>query len=240
MRDYWIVDCEVAREALSARIDGEREPVPGPRVDEHLATCDACRDWYARAVDQTQLLRRLAGRSQVQAVAAPAASTRGILPPAAAALWRRWALGIIGAVQLALAVAQGFGANVGTSAGHHAMMSGHLLNESTAWSAALGAVMVIAALRPTAAAGLAGVLTVFTVVLTVYVVNDAIAGAVTVDRILSHLPVLLGTVLALLVWRDARTPGPQGSSDAADLVLPDNAVRGRRRGHLYPTDGSAA
>lgn len=240
MRDYWIVDCEVAREALSARIDGEREPVPGPRVDEHVATCDACRDWYTRAVDQTQLLRRLAGRSQVQAVAAPAVPARRTLPLGTAVIWRRWALGIVGGIQLALAAAQGFGANVGTSAGHHAMMSGHLLNESTAWSAALGAVMVIAALRPTAAAGLAGVLTVFTTVLTVYVVNDAIAGAVTVDRILSHLPVLLGTLLALLVWRDARTPGPQGSAEAADLVLPDNAVRGRRRGHLYPTDGSAA
>ncbi|MFN8032058.1 MAG: zf-HC2 domain-containing protein [Mycobacterium sp.] len=238
------MDCEVAREALSARIDGEREPVPAPRVDEHLATCEPCRDWYATAVDQTQLLRRLAGRSQVEAVAAPTESPhrRANLP--SAPLWRRWALGVVGAAQLVLAVAQGFGANVGTAAGHHAMMSGHLLNESTAWSAALGVVMVIAALRPGAAAGLAGVLTAFTVVLTGYVINDAISGAVTVDRILSHLPVLLGTVLALLVWRDARSSGPRPHSDVApvtdDVVLPDQAARGRRRGHLYPTDGSAA
>lgn len=234
------MDCDVAREALSARIDGEREPVPGPRVDEHLATCEQCRDWYARAVDQTQLLRRLAGRSQVQAVAAPTAPARRSLIPGLTATWRRWALGIVGAIQLALAVAQGFGADVGTSAGHHAMMGGHLLNESTAWSAALGAVMIGAALRPAAAAGLAGVLSVFTVVLAIYVISDAISGAVTVDRMMSHVPVLLGTMLALLVWRDTRNPGPQGSADAQDLVLPDNAVRGRRRGHLYPTDGSAA
>lgn len=143
-----------------------------------------------------------------------------------------------------LAIAQGFGANVGTSAGHHAMMAGHLLNESTAWSAALGVVMIVAAVRPGAAAGLAGVLTVFTVTLAGYVVSDAMTGAVTLDRILSHLPVLLGTVAALLVWRADRTPGPDGRSDAAaatdGLVLPDNAARGRRRGHLYPTDGSAA
>jgi predicted anti-sigma-YlaC factor YlaD len=238
------VDCDVAREALSARIDGEREPVPAPRVDEHLATCEPCRDWYATAVDQTQLLRRLAGRSQVAAVATPDQPTRRLSTPGSSALWRRWALGLIGAAQLVLAVAQGFGANVGTSAGHHAMMSGHLLNESTAWSAALGVVMVIAATRPGAAAGLAGVLSVFTVVLAVYVINDALSGAVSLDRILSHLPVLLGTVLALLVWRDVRSPGPQPRSDALpvtdDVVLPDNASRGRRRGHLYPTDGSAA
>ncbi|MCB0946449.1 MAG: zf-HC2 domain-containing protein, partial [Mycobacterium sp.] len=39
------MDCDTAREALSARIDGEREPIPGARVDEHLAGCPACRDW---------------------------------------------------------------------------------------------------------------------------------------------------------------------------------------------------
>lgn len=238
------MDCDVAREALSARIDGEREPVPAPRVDEHLATCDTCREWYSRAVDQTQLLRRLAGRSQVQAVAAPAETVRRGWTPAGVAEWQRWALGVVGATQVMLAVAQGLGVNVGTSAGHHAMMAGHLLNESTAWSAALGVVMIVAAVRPAAAAGLAGVLTVFTVILAGYVVSDALSGAVTFDRILSHLPVLLGTALALLVWRSARTPGPQDRSETAaptdDLVLPDNAVRGRRRGHLYPTDGSAA
>ncbi|MGA9869586.1 MAG: zf-HC2 domain-containing protein [Rhodococcus sp. (in: high G+C Gram-positive bacteria)] len=36
-------DCPLAREALSARIDGEREPVPTHRTDEHLATCTDCR-----------------------------------------------------------------------------------------------------------------------------------------------------------------------------------------------------
>lgn len=238
------MDCDVAREALSARIDGEREPVPAPRVDEHLATCGPCRDWYAAAVDQTQLLRRLAGRSQVAAVADPTHSIRQPSRGRSADVRRRWALGLVGVAQLVLALAQGLGANIGTAIGHHAMMSGHLLNESTAWSAALGAVMVITAQRPGAAAGLAWVLTVFSAVLAVYVVTDALSGAVTVNRMLSHIPVLVGTVLALLVWRDSRSSGPQPHSEAlpitGDVVLPDNASRGRRRGHLYPTDGSAA
>jgi predicted anti-sigma-YlaC factor YlaD len=242
------VDCDVAQEALSARIDGEREPVPAVRVDEHLATCEDCRTWYVQAVEQTQQLRRLAGRSQVAAVAA--ASDRPALSRAPRRLpststWLRWTLALVGLMQVGLAVAQAAGVNVGTSAAaHYAMMGGHLLNESTAWSAALGVIMVVAAARPATAAGLAGVLSVFTAILTAYVVSDAVAGAVSLDRILSHLPVLAGTVLALLVWRDARTSGPEPRSDAApvtaDVVLPDNASRGRRRGHLYPTDGSAA
>ncbi|MCX2930569.1 zf-HC2 domain-containing protein [Mycobacterium sp. CVI_P3] len=241
------MDCDVAREALSARLDGEREPVPAARVDEHLTTCDHCRAWYGQAVEQTQQLRRLAGRSQVAAVGAPTtrqapSRARRWLP---AVGWPRWTLAIIGAAQLLVALAQAVGADVGTAAaGHHAMMGGHLLNESTAWSAALGAVMILAAARPGAAAGLAGVLSVFTVLLTGYVIHDALSGAVSPGRILSHVPVLAGTVLALLVWRDTRVSGPEPRSAAApgteDLVLPDNAARGRRRGHLYPTDGSAA
>jgi len=241
------VDCDVAREALSARIDGEREPVPALRVDEHLASCASCREWHVRVVEQTQQLRRLAGRSQVSAVAQPRNRT-----PAGAryrawatVAWQRWALGVVGVIQIGLAAAQGSGADVGMPAhGHEAMTGGHLLNESTAWSAALGVAMVVAALRPAAASGLAAVLVVFSLVLAGFVISDAASGAVTVARLLSHLPVLAGAILALLVWRAARPTEPEPRSDAGpvseDLVLPKDATRGRRRGHLYPTDGSAA
>lgn len=41
--------CEVAREALSARLDGEREAVPASRVDDHLAACAECTAWYVAA-----------------------------------------------------------------------------------------------------------------------------------------------------------------------------------------------
>jgi hypothetical protein len=47
------------------------------------------------------------------------------------------------------------------------------------------------------APGLSAVLSVFTVVLAVYIVSDALSRAVTVGRVLSHLPVPLGTVPAL-------------------------------------------
>ncbi len=101
--------------------------------------------------------------------------------------------------------------------------------------------MVGAAVWPSAAAGLAGVLTVFAGVLTAYVVADAMAGAVTATRIATHLPVVLGAVLAILVWRLAHRPRPGASRrPSPKSSLPHNASRGRRRGHLWPTDGSAA
>ncbi len=227
----------MAREALSARLDGEREPVPSARVDEHLRECAECRAWRDAVTEQALDLRRLAERRPT--LTALDHSVEETRRPWLG--WRRAALLGVGVVQIALAAVQGLGLSVGLAHGH-GMGGGHLLNESTAWSAALGAVMIGAALRPVAAAGLAGVLGVFAAVLTVYVAVDATMGAVTPVRMLTHLPVLLGAILAVLVWRDASTSGPEPGQHAAetDITLPHNASRGRRRGHLWPTDGSAA
>jgi hypothetical protein len=240
------MDCEVAREALSARLDGEREPVPSVRVDEHLADCGACRAWFDAVADQALSLRRLVESQTVITPLGPFGIGRMAPRRRPWLTWQRWALLGAGIAQLILAFAQGLGLGVGLARGHAmALHSGHLLNESTAWSVALGAVMVGAALWPGAAAGLAGVLTVFVGVLAVYVIADAASGAVTTTRLLTHLPIVVGAVLAILVWRSERTPEPmpgedQANPDMPDIVLPQNASRGRRRGHLWPTDGSAA
>lgn len=245
MRDYDYVNCDVAREALSARIDGEREPVPAARVDEHLEDCAECRAWRDQATAQADVLRRLSRQQPVAAVATgspqpTAARTFGIG-------WPRAALLVVGLAQCAVGGAQAWGLDLGLHGAHEGLHTGsyaggtHLFNESTAWTLAIGLVMVAAALRPALAAGLAGVLATFTVVLGAYVVVDALAGAVTLQRMLSHLPVLLGAVLAVLVWRRAAVPPPTPhAAQDAEITLPRNASRGRRRGHLWPTDGSAA
>ncbi|MCV7194213.1 zf-HC2 domain-containing protein [Mycolicibacterium brumae] len=212
------MNCDVAREALSARIDGEREPVPAARVDEHLADCPDCRGWHARAAEQASALRALAG------IDAPAVSA--VSPGAAPVIRRvpvlRVALGVVGGVQLGLAALQGVSGDLGLGHG-----GGHLLNESTAWSAAVGAAMLLAAWRPVFAAGVAAVLGFFTLLLSGYVVADALAGDVGVARALSHLPVLVGAVLAALVWRASRADRPSGSV-LADVVLPESAATPRR------------
>ena len=51
------VECGTVQEALSARLDGEREPVPRARVDAHVATCQSCADWWRLAVAQAAALR---------------------------------------------------------------------------------------------------------------------------------------------------------------------------------------
>lgn len=232
----------MAREALSARVDGEREPVPAYRVDEHLAGCEPCRDWQSAMLDQTHLLRRLGGRSLVTAV--PQELERGVASRAnwQWVNWQRVALALVGAVQLTVAAAQGFGADLGM-AHQHGATAGHLMNESTAWSAALGVVMIATAFRPRLASGVAAVLVAYSAVLGAFVITDAVVGAVSAMRVLSHLPVVCGAVLALLLIRNGISAGPEPTSkadaDGTEVVLPDHASRGRRR-HLHPTDGSAA
>lgn len=237
MRDYRDMDCEVAREALSARLDGEREPVPSARVDEHLGECAACRTWFEQAGEQADLLRRLVQSRPVITPLGPFGVDSGKRRRAGMP-WRRWALLGVGMAQLMLAGAQGLGLSVGLAHDHGT--GSHLLNESTSWSVALAAAMIGAALWPRAAAGLAGVLTAFAAVLTVYVVADALSGSVTAVRVLTHLPIVAGAALAVLVWRrDDPPPAPSEAVAAPDIVLPQNASRGRRRGHLWPTDGAA-
>jgi predicted anti-sigma-YlaC factor YlaD len=231
------MNCDTAREALSARIDGEREPIPAARVDEHLTGCEPCREWQA-AVEQSQLMRRLTGRSQLSAVR-PSANRR---PRRFAVSWQRWALGAVGIIQVGLALAPGLGAHLGVP---HAETAGHVLNESTAWSAALGVVMLVAAVRPVVAGGLAWVLASFLAFLVLYEISDTGAGRVGIERPLTHLPIMVGALLALLVWRrdhsrDRPRPDQTDMTASDEIVLPENASRGRRRGHLSSTDGSAA
>ncbi len=239
----------MAREALSARLDGEREPVPSARVDEHLGECTACRAWFEQVVAQARDLRRLVASRPVIAAVGPVGSV-GVTPRSPQSsrqrrprmAWQRWALLGVGIAQIVLATMQGIGLSVGLAHDHGMSPGSHLLNESTSWSIALGVVMVGAALWPGAALGLAGVLTVFVGVLTTYVVMDSLSGAVTTARVLTHLPVLIGAVLAIVVWRtnSRPRPTPDEATGEPDIVLPENASRGRRRGHLWPSDGSAA
>lgn len=232
------MDCEVAREALSARLDGEREPVPSARVDQHLDECAACREWFEQVGLQARQLRRLVESRPVIAPVGPIGIQQPTPRRRRSLSWQRWALMCVGVAQIALAVVQGLGLDVGL---HHGMDgTDHLLHESTSWCVALGVSMVVAALWPAAAAGLAGVLMVFVAVLAVYIALDAASGSVTLGRMLTHLPVVLGAVLAAIVWRTSPAPGPAPQAAETDIVLPDNASRGRRRGHLWPTDGSAA
>lgn len=219
------MDCDTCREALSARMDGEPEPVPAERTDRHLRDCPECRDWQRRAAALTRTLRVRSVDpvpDVTERVLARARPPRRV--PAGRAWWCRLALAGVALAQLWLGVDQLLGAGTGMS---HPMslpgMGAHLFDESTAWNLALGLGMLWVAVRVRAAAGMLAVLAGFLLVLTAFCVHDLAAGEVTVARVASHGLLVVGLAMVWLVQRATRDgtgwPGrPTVSDTGADPV----------------------
>jgi RNA polymerase sigma factor (sigma-70 family) len=252
MRNDAGMRCDVAREALSARLDGERPQVLAQHVDAHLESCRGCRTWLIGAAVQTRRLASIEpdeGPDLVEKImasldqqsAAHHRSMRWLR-----ARYRRWGLIGVGVFQVAIAGAQISGIDFGmvSSRMHGAMSGEHLMHESTAWLLALGLAMIAAGVWTVTAVGVAAITGVYSVALLSYVVVDAFAGEVTATRIASHMPLLLGLVFALLVARErVRAQGPR-TLDAFDTdtdypAWPAESPSGRRHRHLWPINRSA-
>lgn len=253
MRNDAGMRCDDAREALSARLDGERPQVLAQQVDAHLDSCRACRTWLIGAAVQTRRLASLEaadGPDLVEKIMASLHEESG----SRYQRWmrmlrvnhRRWMLIVIGTVQMALAVAQIGGIDFGMVSAHmHGAMSGeHLLHESTAWSLALGLAMIAAGIWPATAVGVAAIAGAYSLALVGYVAADALSGQVTAARVASHVPVLLGLVFTLLVARErVGSRKPRGSDAESDIEIPAQATAGptgRGRGHLWPINRSTS
>jgi RNA polymerase sigma-70 factor, ECF subfamily len=254
MRNDAGMRCDVAREALSARLDGERPQVLAQQVDAHLESCGRCRAWLIGAAVQTRRLASIEpGQGPDLAEKIMASLSKGSTAPhhrwmrALRLRYRRWGLIAVGVFQVAIAAAQISGIDFGMVSAHmHGAMSGeHLLHESTAWLLAMGLAMIAAGIWPVAAIGVAAIVGTYSVALVGYVAVDALEGKVTAARVASHVPLLLGLVFALLVARDrvgARKPRAFDASDEqADIpAQPAGGTAGRRRGHLWPIHRSIA
>ncbi|MCE6995276.1 zf-HC2 domain-containing protein [Saccharothrix sp. S26] len=231
------MDCQSCREALSARLDGEAEPVPTAETDAHLAQCTACTRWQASAQALTRAIRvRPVGPEPdlVEAVLAAA-------PPRHTALTPRLALAAVAIVQLWLALAQLLS---GATGGHG--ISTHLFNEGAAWNLALGIGLLVAAVNAHRAAGLLPTLGGFVAVLLVFSVSDLLGGTATPTRVVSHLPLVAGLILLYLVARAHREPTPgtpvkhehddlHHRDHGGDQATPSPDGRHGKPRHLRPT-----
>lgn len=250
MRNDAGMRCDVAREALSARLDGERPQVLAQQVDAHLESCRGCRAWLISAAAQTRRLASIEPGQGPDLVDKIMASI-GEQSPAyhhrmrwLRSHYRRWGLIGVGVFQVAIAAAQISGVDFGMVSSHmHGAMSGeHLMHESTAWLLALGLAMIAAGIWPVTAIGVAAITGVYSVALSSYVIVDAFAGEVTATRVASHMPLLLGLAFALLVARErvgTRRPHASDAPDADYPAWPSKPATARRRGHLWPIDRSA-
>jgi len=249
MRNDAGMRCDVAREALSARLDGERPQVLAQQVDAHLESCRSCRAWLIGAAVQT---RRLASIEPGQgpdlvdkilaSVGGGSADRHGRWMRALRWRYRRWGLIGVGVFQVALAAAQIGGMDFGMVSAHmHGAMSGeHLMHESTAWLLALGLAMIAAGIWPVTAIGVAAITGVYSVALLSYVIVDAFNGEVTASRIASHMPLLLGLAFALLVARErVGTHAPRDADISYTGRTAPPSSTARRRAHLWPINRSS-
>ncbi|MEV4512790.1 zf-HC2 domain-containing protein [Dactylosporangium sp. NPDC049525] len=223
--------CEAFREALSARLDGEAEPIDAALTDAHLLRCAGCRTWHADAASATRLFRvrqvpaQPAGSDDLLA----ALDAHGVLPAAVvppaqrrfAGTVRRWFAGVAGRRALVVGLRVllgGFGAaqfvlgiaqvtNAATATELHGNGSGHLWHESAAWNVAIGAGFGWIASRRGRPAGALPMLTAFVALLALLSVNDVLAGRVETARLLSHGFVLAGYAIVVALTRPALDPG---------------------------------
>ncbi|MBP2335575.1 putative anti-sigma-YlaC factor YlaD [Saccharothrix coeruleofusca] len=232
------MDCQTCREALSARLDGEAEPVPAAETDAHLAQCTACLRWQASAQALTRSIRVRPAVAHPDLVGA----VPMVVPPRRAALVPRPALAAVAVVQLWLAMDQVLAGTGAEHVGHG--VSAHLFNEGAAWNLALGIGLLVAAVNARRAAGLLPTLGGFVAVLLGFSVNDLLNGTATAARVASHLPLVAGLVLLYLVARAHRgqpTPGTPAERDQArrggsgGVVLPPPDRRRERSRPLHPT-----
>ena len=201
--------CDRFREAQSARLDGEPVGVSPDALDAHVDRCLECAEWAAAAERVTRLAR-------LDVTPVPDLADRitaDVAEPARRVLRRRHvlrvALLVVGLVQVGIGVPALLDTSMGMA------MSAHASHESAAWNLALGTSFVAAAWVPRRAAGLIPLLAVFTGVLAVLSVRDLADGAVTVARLATHLAVVAGLALLVVLDRSQRAlpPGRQRTAD---------------------------
>lgn len=203
--------CEHWREILSAQLDGEAGSEERAEAAWHLDACSDCRRWQKQAMVVTrrariQVLRSLPDLSEdvVVAVArhSPYPKQGAKLARVRAMAVLRVALGVLGAVQGILGFAQ-----VGWSEAGQVHVSGqHVWHESAAWNVAVGAGFVFVALRRQPPAGILPMLSVFVAALVLLSVNDLVMSQVAVQRLVSHVFLLAGYAITVLLSRLARRP----------------------------------
>lgn len=207
------MDCELAREAVSATLDGESPPVEYAEVEAHLTGCASCRAWVDAA-------HRVTRRARLDLVGTVPDRTGPIV---AAVLADRRPVGVgltrLGLVLLAAAQIALFAMML--YVGDHASTP-HLFHELDTFDLALAAGFLTAARRPSRAVGMLALVGVAAVGLVGTAAIDIVAGR---THLLGEAPHLLTAAGWLLLLRLARADrdGPYGK--AARLPRPSLPTR---------------
>ena len=207
------MQCDLFREALSARLDGEAPGIDETTIDDHLGSCDACAAWS----DELSTLHRMVRVREAEMVpdlsaailgTAPAPVRRSplgeVISPA------RWALFVVALTQLVLAApALLLGEDAGATV--------HVARELGSFDVALAVGLLVAAWQPARAWGLLPVIAALGLVMAGTAVVDVVRGTASGFGEAHHVLDLAGLVLLWLVAREER-----------------GTVRARRGGFVTP------
>jgi predicted anti-sigma-YlaC factor YlaD len=206
------MDCDRAREAISARIDDEDSGVSDAALEAHLSGCAACRAWEQRAHVVTRRTRLggafldhdLTTRVLAAVPPPPARRLRG--------LTQRAALVAAAVTQLAITVPL-------LVLGHDHDAGAHAAHELGSFDLALAIAFCVGAIRPALSAGLAWPCCVAAGGLVGTAVLDLIDGQTFGVDEAQHLIALAGALLLLWQARTAST----GAAGPALTAIPSQA-----------------
>jgi predicted anti-sigma-YlaC factor YlaD len=200
------MECDRAREAVSARIDDEDSGVPDAVLAAHLAGCADCRAWEQRAHLVTRRARLGGALLDHDLSARVLAAT----PPSPArrshTITQRVALAAVAALQLAITVPL-------LILGHDRGAGMHAAHELGSFDLALAIAFCVGAIRPALSAGLAWPCGIAAGSLVGTAVIDMIGGQTFGVDEAQHLVALAGALL--LIWQARTATAPAAGPDAA-------------------------
>jgi predicted anti-sigma-YlaC factor YlaD len=230
------MDCERARTAISAGLDGENPGVPGDVLRGHLDNCARCRAWEQRAHVVTRRARL--GGLALDHDLAP--GVLAALPAAGSPERRPMALraGLVVAALAQLAITVPL-----LVFGHDHDAGTHAAHELGSFDMALAIAFLVGAVRPRLSAGLAWPCGIAALGLAGTAIADMIAGQTFGADEAQHLVAVAGATL--LFWQARGVPtGPVGYASetavpAVQAQAPDESREGpdERR---PPSSGPAA
>jgi predicted anti-sigma-YlaC factor YlaD len=213
------MECDKAREAISALIDGEDAGLPDGALEAHLAGCAACREWQHRAHAVTRRARL--GSAFLDHDLAPGVLAAISPSPAKRRLrlGQRATLLVAALAQLAITVPcliLGKDHDAGVHAAH----------ELGSFDLALAIAFAVGAIRPRLSAGLAWPCGIAAAGLVGTAILDLFSGQTLGADEAQHLVAVLGA--ALLFWQ-ARTGETGNAGPAAGVPFADAGI-GRTAG----------
>jgi predicted anti-sigma-YlaC factor YlaD len=222
------MECDSAREAISARIDGEDPGVPADALEAHIAGCAECQGWRQRAHSVTRRVRLGGPFLDHDLTPRVLAAT----PPPLAGDRRRLAqrAGLMGIALAQMAITLPL-----LILGHDHDAGVHTAHELGSFDLALAVAFAVGAIRPALSAGLAWPCGIAAIGLLGTAIADLISGQTIGADEAQHLIAVAGAIL--LFWQaraatrgiapDATARAVAGNRPAA--ARPDGAGSPRPR-----------